>query len=350
MPADPKNLLPQSFGFKPGTSMIGSFGSTDTRFKGPKDALPGPGAYPSHVWNKALNVNSRGPHRNSQQWTWGTGAGHNLILAGGESPGPGAYGSGQNLDGDILTDLRRKWPGISTHSGFGSNAPTGRGSSLARFATEAPGPGQYNAEASTYFLSNAPMGTQTPFVAQARTTTGARLQRDVDIKVSSAFASKRPAHILSFDSSGAATSMPRDGPSPLDTHSSTNTIGSEHHARMARLSLRSDAGTRTSFDSTAQRFPESNATSAVSLGPGAHTVSRWTGETPNARRIRHAPPGSSAAKTGFLVSAERFAPPGDRGQRGAGDTVMQYLASSSAGPVGQPVHAQSALAQVTRAR
>lgn len=326
--------------------MIGSFGSTDTRFKArANDALPGPGAYNSDKYNKALNTKSQ-LNSNSTEWSWGTGPGHKLLLAGGaDNPGPGAYGTTQNLDGDILTDLRRKWPGITTVSGFGSNASTGRGGRLAK--SDAPGPGQYSAEESTYFLSNAPMGTQTPFVAQARTKTGSRLQRDVDIKVGAVFASKRPAHILSFDESGSATITPKEGPSPLDTAVQSHTLHAHHQARMARLSLRSDAGTRMSFDSTDSRFKEKGGGSE-SAGPGAPISADrfgYDGKTLSYRRIRHAPPGSSAAKAGFNVSAERFKPLTNK----APEDVLKYLASSSAGPIGQPVHTQNVLAQVRAA-
>ena len=41
-----KNLLAQQLNFHPGTSLIGNFGSTDTRFKPPTTGLtPGPGSY-----------------------------------------------------------------------------------------------------------------------------------------------------------------------------------------------------------------------------------------------------------------------------------------------------------------
>ena len=329
--------------------MIGSFGSTDTRFKGPKDALPGPGACPSHVWNKALNVNSRGPHRNSQQWTWGTGAGHNLILAGGESPGPGAYGSGQNLDGDILTDSPkaawhlhplRLWVECTNRARQQPCALRNRGARTGPVQCggehilpieRAHGHADALRRAGAHHDRCAPparCGHQGKLGLCLEAPSAHPVVRLVGCGDEHAARRAEPARYALVDQHDRLRAPRTDG-APLPAQR-------RWHTHLIRLDCAA--------------LPESNATSAVSLGPGAHTVSRWTGETPNARRIRHAPPGSSAAKTGFLVSAERFAPPGDRGQRGAGDTVMQYLASSSAGPVGQPVHAQSALAQVTRAR
>ena len=74
-----KNLLPQSLGMKPGTSLIGQFGSTEMRFRPlPTNENPGPGAY---------GAGGRGPSTRlvlsselKGGWAPGTALGHVLDL------------------------------------------------------------------------------------------------------------------------------------------------------------------------------------------------------------------------------------------------------------------------------
>ena len=118
-------------------------------------------------------------------------------------------------------------------------------------------------------------------------------------------------------------------------------------AQLRQLHLRSDGGVRTSFDTTASRFEQAagSAPEPHNPGPGAHSVSRWSGEQPTTRRPqpRQAPTISSAGKCAFLSSADRFAGEGRRAC--SSDAVVHYLAE---GPqrIGQPTHAQRAIGQV----
>ena len=339
-----RNLLPQALGWAPGTSLIGNFGTTDARFKrlpmdgSPDPYLPGPGAYSPGTY---ASVGKQGTlQASAAQWSWGTGAGHNMNLAGGKTPGPGAYGTEQTLVPGILTGLRRKWPGIATKSAFSTNAelPT-----LKQGADDNgnPAPGQYNADVSSLFTSGpaAVSGARSPFPAQARSQTGSRLQRDVDIKTGANFLSKSPAHQLPF--SGF-----KDGPAPGDHHPTVHTIGHDHTSMLAKLSLRSDGGRGTSFDSTAARFqPEGGSASLP--GPGAHTIHRWSGEVPNSRKPRM---GEASVRShaggncGFLSAAERF----HTAPAPSAHSVVDFLAYGDCGPIGRPVHAQSALRGVAQ--
>lgn len=341
MSAQQRNLLPQALGWAPGTSLIGNFGTTDQRFTRlpmdgtPEPHNPGPGAYAPKTYSSVGKVGNLQP--SAARWSWGTGAGHVMNLASGPTPGPGAYGSEQTLVPGILTGLRRQWPGIATKSSFGTNAelPT-----LKRGADDNgnPGPGRYDSEASTYFTSGAApvSGARSPYPAQARSVTGSRIQRDVDIKTGANFLSKSPAHVLPFAGQ-------KDGPAPGDHHPTVDTIAHDYNAKMCRLRLRSDCGRETNFDSTASRFPSEEA-KAKQPGPGAHTIERWSGELPNPRKPRHITPdqSSTGGKCGFLTSSERFT----RAPEAAAQSVVDFLAYGEYGPIGQPVHAQQALRNV----
>lgn len=345
--SDSRNLLPQALNFKPGTSLIGNFGSTDTRFKHSASALiPGPGAYHNSLIHTSFGTASKSA--STLQSTWGTGAGHQLAQVSAATPGPGAYGDDQHPCGGILTGIRRKWPGIPAKSAFSSNAATGRETDRPVPGADMPGPGQYNVEDSSYFRTSAPGGARSPFLAAARQRTGSRLQRDMDAKVGAVFSSRLPSHKLPDNDSGAATDLPRDGPGPSEYAQVSNTIGARFDAQMRQLALRSDGGAFTSFQHTSSRFPEDGASAVASEmghpGPGAHSVRRWTGEKPDPRRPRHEALHTSAGRCGFLSSSERFDLSGQN--RSMPDAVVRFLASGSSGPVGQPTHAQDAMRRV----
>lgn len=221
-PGSQKNLLAQTLNFKPGTSLIGNFGSTDARFKPAANLIhdyPGPGAY----MPLSTQVQSA-----SSRWSWGTGAGHTLPPAGGPSPGPGNYGTEQHPDG-ILTTLRRRWPGVASKSAFGSNEERPLNKSD---ANGLPGPGKYNTDEASYFVSGQ-TGARSPFVAQARARTGSRLQRDIDLKTGSVFSSKLAAHGSLAPPAGAI-----DQPGPGSHSPVTDTIGARYDRQQQRRCAR----------------------------------------------------------------------------------------------------------------
>ena len=324
-PGSQKNLLAQTLGFTPGTSLIENFGSTDSRFKPPATVLndyPGPGAY------VPLNTQVQ---EASSRWSWGT------ALARGppekESPGPGAYGTEQHPNG-ILTTMRRRWPGVASKSAFGSNDERPLNKS---HDNKVPAPGKYNTDDASYF-SSGQTGARSPYVAAARARTGSRLQRDVDLKVGSVFSSRMAAH-GSLAPSAASTSQPGPG-----THSPvTDTIANRYEHQQHKLQLRSDGGLLTSFDTTASRFKlNKNAPEVFVPGPGAHAVGRWSGVLTTTRR----PQRSADPHLGFLSNSERFGGGGREGMER--DAVVQYLANSAT--IGQPTHAQRAISQVAQRR
>ena len=340
--SDDRNLLPQTLGWAPGTSLIGSFGSTDTRFKripmdnSPEPFNPGPGAYASRISSLAEHASQA----SAAKWSIHGGNGHNPPVTQTRTPGPGAYGAEQHPLGGIMTGLRRKWPGIVTKSSFGSNAelPT-----LRKMEDDGkPGPGKYNMEESSYFTSAAPGGSRSPFPSQARAITGSRLQRDVDVKTGANFISKSAAHQLPFNGQ-------KDGPGPSQYAPNFDSIDERAGSTMRGMALRSDGGACSSFHHTQARFSESAEVSQQNLpGPGAHTVARWTGEQPSSRRPRSLPRSQQGGNCGFLTSAERFS--GPRGHESSKDAVLNYLAYGDAGPIGLPTHAQAARRSVAEAR
>jgi hypothetical protein len=345
-PTMERNLLPQQLGFKPGTSLVGSFGTTAARFNrlpmdgSPEPRNPGPGTYNLRIGPaQATPFQAAAP-----RWSWGTGAGHNLSLGShGATPGPGAYGEDQQLDGGMLTHMRRQWPGITSLSSFGTNAtlPT-----LQKHVDSGmPGPGAYDPQDAAHFRSNARMANS-PFLAAARQRTGSHLTRDLDSKPTAVFASGRAAHALPApgDESGASISKAADGPGP--SYLPMNGTISASLAQVQRnISQRWDGGSATNFDSTAKRFEKSSAAADKRPGPGSYTISRWSGEPhPSFRQPRSNAPGTSG-KTGFLSSAQRFRGP-SKEHSSSPELIMQYLAKGELGTVGLPTHAASAKGKV----
>ena len=341
-----RNLLPQRLGFSPGTSLIGNFGSTEAKFtRVPLDGAiepdnPGPGTYNP----KAAALGHTQVYPDSSRYSWGTAAGHNLQLSAEASfPGPGTYGEQEHPCGDILTGLQRQWPGIHM-SGFGTNAslPTLK----ATTDSGVPGPGTYEAEESSRFVTSYSGGFRSPYVGAARHTLGSRLQRDLDAKTAAVFASRLPAHRLPVpgDETGAAISNPQDGPGPPHYSPVVGTMAAHSAAAHSKMMLRSDLGRGTSFDTTAVRkFSGPPTDQLESPGPGAHTIVRYSGEQPTVRRPRSLAPHTTAARSGFLSSTERFGATA----REASDPndVMQFLAGGHLGPIGRPEHHQIAMRQ-----
>ena len=280
-----RNLLPQQLGFSPGTSLIGNFGSTDTRFKRlpmsgtPEPFIPGPGAHSPQL----STFRPTQTYASSAQWSI-KGTGHTLSLASeADAPGPGAYGDELHPLGGMLTGLRRQWPGVTSCSSFGTNAslPTLK----AHAGDGLPGPGAYNIEECAHFLSRASPQAASPFVGRARQRTGSRLPRDMDAKRMASFASVRAAHQLPApgDESGAATHAVLDGPSPAEYHPTVGTISAQLARHQRSLNLRLDCGQRTSFHSTAQRSDPAAAVLA------RHPVAALASPQPSLSRPRAHP-------------------------------------------------------------
>jgi hypothetical protein len=326
------NSLPQYYGFSPGTSLIGKFGSTEPRFSKlqgggvPEAHNPGPGAY-TVPEKRTLPI----------KWGWGTGkAHHNAGEKSFLTPGPGSYGS----DPTWAQTLQKQWPGRASASAFGTNKARDEPGT----SSIAPGPGRYNAEEASHFISG-PNGTSaahSPFVGVARACTGSRLRRDMDCKETSVFSSKRPAQaIMSII----------DTPGPGQYAPSVETIGARAAAAQARRQLQHS--NEASFDSTASRFsrdPMSGAPEPHNPGPGAHSVARWTGVQPSSRKPRSVSAdtrssGPHAQALGFLCGTTRFQQLG--GGKGKPtdepDAVLRFLASGPLGPVGTATHTQSAI-------
>ena len=286
-----KNLLAQTLNFTPGTSLVGNFGSTDERFRPNPVACcdwPAPDAYEAASALDAISRSpplfSMGPYQ--RRIKHGGGTSHQLANRPElhqATPGPGAYGLEQTLNSN-LTELRRRWPGIASKSAFGSNGkrepfPTG---------DVPPGPGAYHAVEASYFVSGAGrpnVGARCPFLAQARTVTGSRLQRDIDLKVGAVFASRteRGPKPPVDSQAAAASDIPRDSPGPGAHSPLEDTIGQRHERATRRLELRSDRGERHHFGSTATRFSEAGMSAPA---PGAHDVRRWDGSLHTCRRAR----------------------------------------------------------------
>jgi len=271
-----------------------------------------------------------------------------LNLASGDTPGPGTYGDEQHPLGGILTGLQRSWPGVTAMSSFGTNAnlPTLQSPPM----SNEPGPGQYDVEDSSRFLSRA-RAAQSPFLGAARMRTGSRLQRDLDLKLSASFASTRPAHKLPMpgDESGAAIDAPAgETPGPDAYLPSEHTIGA--HMRRGRRDLmrRHDDGAHgQSFTTTAERFgplADQTVVEPDNPGPGAHTLPRYSGDVATFRRPRS---DTTATRAPFLVNARRFGTT-DADASSDPDAVLHYLAYGPTGTVGRPVHAQRASATVAK--
>ena len=238
--------------------------------------------------------------------------------------------------GHPLHGLRRQWPGIATKSSFWHERRVAYAEARRRRQWQPrPWPVRQRSVHLLHVRCGAGLGRPLAYPAQARSVTGSRIQRDVDIKTGANFLSKSPAHVLPFAGQ-------KDGPAPGDHHPTVDTIAHDYNAKMCRLRLRSDCGRETNFDSTASRFPSEEA-KAKQPGPGAHTIERWSGELPNPRKPRHITPdqSSTGGKCGFLTSSERFTRAPEAAQ-----SVVDFLAYGEYGPIGQPVHAQQALRNV----
>ena len=328
-----KNLLPQSLGMKPGTSLIGQFGSTEMRFRPPPtNENPGPGAY---------GAGGRGPSTRlvlsselKGGWAPGTALGHVLDL-GMPGPGPGAHGTEQHWD-SLVTEQRKRWPGIPSKSSFLANSV--RECNKPTPINPDPGPGAYNQDNTYHFTSKA-TGARSPFLAQARAASGSRLLRDMDMKEMAIFSSKSAAHKMPDNNSGAAIDAPRDFPGPGAHTPAFDTVAVRYDKQMRNVLMRSDGGLHTSFHSTAERFKEKEGAAELP-GPGAHTIGRWNAEIPANRRPRPAP--SVANGSAFLSSDDRFR---QKKEHLHTDAVVQFLAYGPE-PPGQPTNAQFAMQRV----
>ena len=178
----PVKRLAQDYGFAPGQSLIGQFGTTTLRFsEGNTKSVreqdgPGPGAYhPSN--SSCLNLKGCIPG-------FGSDARVHSIAGQQVTPGPGTYGVEMQPDGGFVRELRQRWAGEAGASAFGTNA--GSVNTVGSGAYEEPGPGSYNIAESSYFSSKT-SGARSPFAGEARARLGSKLKRISDHKQSAAF-------------------------------------------------------------------------------------------------------------------------------------------------------------------
>jgi len=122
--------LAQDYGLKPGSCLIGNFGSTERRFVGPSSQpLQRQGPGPAGSSGPAAPAPQYGA---AQRRHWGTEP-RALNKAIPHSPGPGEYG------GSAVDERKRSWPNAPGSSAFSSNAER----SVSLPANTNPGPGAY---------------------------------------------------------------------------------------------------------------------------------------------------------------------------------------------------------------
>ncbi|KOO35521.1 hypothetical protein Ctob_014808 [Chrysochromulina tobinii] len=341
-----RNMLPQEFGFSPGTSLIGGFGTTAARLGRPDYApepyTPGPGAYHTARSTIQTRTNRRVDDLKMNRTGWGSDKGHVLQLAaGGLNPGPGTYGEEQHPMGDILTEMRRSWPGVNSMSGFGTNASLPTLSKASK--SNEPGPGQYDVLNASHFVTRTRGGQLDPYQGAARAATGSRRTRDTDSKRYASFASTRPAHKLpASGNSEAAIDAPTDFPAPNAYLPTYYMMATKQARTKLSVAMRHEGASGVCFDTSAKKFmPMADACvpDPANPGPGAHTIPRFNGERPSMRR-----PQPTTPATGFLVRAQRFGGGGGSGAHAATDpdAVLAFLAYGPMGSAGRPVHAQQA--------
>ena len=173
--------LPQHYGFKPGTYMIGQFGTTaEARATFLPDENPGPGAY------DAVTLSEVAHHCDS---SWGTEPLSYRVPVRDRTPAPGAHGTEVPSEGGMLTQLLRRWPGRAESSVFGTNAER----CFDQPQSEGPAGGEYDPVPATSFATNSlggGRGGASPFAAEARRAVGSRKRISSDLKQSAAFASR----------------------------------------------------------------------------------------------------------------------------------------------------------------
>ena len=309
-----RNLLPQHLGYEPGTSLIGSFLSTEKRFRHlpldgkPEPFNPGPGAYP---------VRSPGPSGPTYRCGREVRGARDAPQ---RTPGVGAYET--YSESRMLDETQSRWPGEPSASAFSANAA--RKFELVGCA-DSPGPGRYRHVESSLFSSRSGVSATSPYTGEARWTVGSKLGRAVDTAPSSSFVSRVPAHGAWVHPSGAATAAYPTFPGP---------------GEYAPPPPREPSSTDAAFVSSESRFqtvrgqvvPERH-----NPGPGAHTVKRWDGQLPPQRRPRSLRP--EQRDTGFLCRSVRMA--SAEGAAGSsptdtqvGEAVVAYLATGPLGPAG----------------
>ena len=213
--------LAQDYGFKPGTYMIGQFGTTaEARATFVPNTNPGPGTYDptvtalGHPRGLSPRVGSLEVVHHSDT-SWGSDPIPSDRVAAGRdrTPAPGAHGTEVPSDGSMLTQLLRRWPGRVESSAFGSNAVAAvKSSAVAPY--RGPAVGEYDPEHGTLFATNSLGGGgrgSSPFVAEARRAVGSRKRIASDTKETSSFAStssRQPAKV------GIVTPDPDPNPEP----------------------------------------------------------------------------------------------------------------------------------------
>ena len=202
--------LPQNYGFKPGTYMIGQFGTTaEARATFNPNDNPGPGTYDPTVMadGRPRGLSPRVGslevvHHSDTSWGSDPIPSDRVAAVRDRTPAPGAHGAEVPSDGSMLTKLLRRWPNRVESSVFGRNAVAAvKSSAVAPY--RGPGVGEYDPEHGTFFATNSLGGghggsPSCPFVPEARRAVGSRKRIASDTKETSAFAStssREPAKV-----------------------------------------------------------------------------------------------------------------------------------------------------------
>jgi hypothetical protein len=342
----PVTLLPQHLGYKPGTSLVGSFSVLAPRFpvKAQDRLLPGPADYSPQDLGAGPSAHSpRGPRP-----AFLTSEPRQKITLPSTTPGPGAVDE-VVPGGDIATRMQRRWAGVPQRN-FGVAKR-----SMHQSLGDGPGPGTYDRETSERFMSRCG-AARSPYLADARAAAGSTISRSCDSNASAVFVpashgATRYASRAGFaDRAGRPTAVSppsAPGPSPGPGHYEQATVvtrAREQHERADALRSHGSA-----FASSERRFqlrPSPGGTLNAHAGegpsPAAYRPPRYSGLKPSQRRPR------SETGAGFISSAPRTMsaggvnihraplarPPSPR-------QLAAFLASSDTVPVGTQRHRQA---------
>ena len=306
--------LAQHYGFKPGTYMIGQFGTTaEARASMVPNDNPGPGAYDpavtalGHPRGMSPRVGSlEVVHHSDTSWGSDPIPSNRVAAVRDRTPAPGVHGAEVPSDGSILTKLIRRWPNRVESSAFGRNAePTP--SAVVRSA--GPGVGAYEPEHGTLFATNSLGGGHggrgtSPFVPEARRAVGSRKRIASDTKATSSFASTS-----SREPTKVGTVSP--GPTAYTLPAYFDVLAAKTARKVALRGTRNARESSRGFDTSEERMrrlPLDGSTDADNPSPAAHAVPRPS----QAPITSHHRPRTSPQESGqgFLSSALRMPPSG----------------------------------------
>lgn len=326
-----RNILPQQLGYKPGTSLIGNFGTTQRRFgplpfdSSPEPLNPGPAHY-----GESLPLEKQQRFRSSPKWRMGTAAAHGKVILP-LTPGPGAHDL--YAESQMLDDLHKRWPGNPSASAFSSNADRA-GAGTGSDPTE-PGPGQYDSAEASLFTSYSGAGARSPFLAPARRQLGSKLCRAIDASPGASFVSRSPAQRI------FATAPSGPGPGAYTPIQGFDVPRERERPQSEAAGL----GNLRGFDVSQPRFGRlgGEPSSAGNPGPGAHSIGR--GDISSTHKPRRPLPRGVGFSSGAQRSMLGRQRPSDQE---VGFQVVDYLANGPLGPPGSGRHAVTAAKSMPR--